>query len=115
MNGKVVSERCRQLLSPSRQRRQSGGILQRLRGHHWTGVAFVRSTKIILARCMKEKGVPAETANQLLAAIGDTSDPLQTGRETAKNLCRSRFAVLPASASLSEPNESLTLGSSLAA
>ena len=45
-----------------------------------TGVSFVRSTKIILTRCMKEKGVPP---------VGDTFDPAQKGRETARNMYES--------------------------
>ena len=52
-------------------------ILQRRRAdkryHHatWTGVSFIRSTKDILARCMREKGVPGEGASRLLAGLPD--------------------------------------------
>jgi hypothetical protein len=56
-------------------------VLQRLRGHQWANLSFVRSTKNILARCMTEKGVPSGTAKQLLAALGDTFDPAQKGPE----------------------------------
>ena len=37
---------------------------QRLGG--WYGVSFVRSTRDILSRCMREKGVDDDTAAQLL-------------------------------------------------
>jgi hypothetical protein len=37
----------------------------------WQGVSFVRSTKDILARCMREKGCPPEDAAKLLAAISE--------------------------------------------
>jgi hypothetical protein len=52
-------------------------ILQRLRGEQWAGVSFVHSTRDILARCLAEKGVPPETAKQLLAAVGKTFDQKQ--------------------------------------
>jgi hypothetical protein len=35
----------------------------------WQGVSFVRSTKDVLARCMREKGCPPEDAARLLGAI----------------------------------------------
>ena len=45
---------------------------QRLGG--WHGVSFVRSTKDILARCMREKGVDNDTAAQLLTRLTDSFD-----------------------------------------
>jgi len=49
-------------------------ILQRRRKgpHPWYGVSFVSSTKDILARCMAEKGVPAQDAKQALNGLPDT-------------------------------------------
>jgi hypothetical protein len=47
-------------------------ILLRTRVTGWRPVAFVSSTKQILARCMREKGVPAEDAKRLLDALPDT-------------------------------------------
>jgi hypothetical protein len=40
----------------------------------WRPVSFVRSTRDILARCMREKGVPAEDADRLLAGLPPTFD-----------------------------------------
>jgi hypothetical protein len=40
----------------------------------WRPVCFVRSTRDILARCMREKGVPAEHADRLLAGLPPTFD-----------------------------------------
>jgi hypothetical protein len=40
----------------------------------WRPVSFVRSTRDILARCMRERGVPAEDADRLLAALPPTFD-----------------------------------------
>jgi hypothetical protein len=37
-------------------------------------VSFVRSTRDVLARCMREKGVPAEDAAVLLAGLPATFD-----------------------------------------
>lgn len=50
------------------QRRK--GVDQRTGLAVWAGVSFVRSTKDILARCMKERGTPPEDAERLLAAVG---------------------------------------------
>jgi hypothetical protein len=88
-------------------------ILQRQHGNRWISVAFVRSTKAALARNMKEKGVPLETAEQLLAAVGDTFDHDQRRRQTARNACSSSY---PVSNRLGYPSSSgLTLQSSIAA
>jgi hypothetical protein len=40
--------------------------------HPWYGVSFVSSTKEILARCMREKGVPADDAQLALDGLPDT-------------------------------------------
>jgi hypothetical protein len=49
--------------------RRRGGKLQ-----GWYPVSFVRSTRDILARCMREKGVEPDTAAQLLSGLPDTFD-----------------------------------------
>jgi hypothetical protein len=53
-------------------------ILQRRRskrGHTaWRAISFVRSTKDILDRCMREKDVPVDTARQLLAGLPERFD-----------------------------------------
>jgi hypothetical protein len=41
-------------------------------GPFWQPVSFVRSTKDILARCMREKGVGAATVSLLLAGLPDS-------------------------------------------
>jgi hypothetical protein len=43
----------------------------------WDGVSFVRSTRDILARCMREKGCPPEDAARLLAACGERFLPVR--------------------------------------
>jgi hypothetical protein len=40
----------------------------------WRPVSFVRSTRDILARCMREKGVLAEDADWILAGLPPTCD-----------------------------------------
>jgi hypothetical protein len=48
---------------------------QRSRKHGgWKGVSFVRSTKDILARCLREKGCPEQDAAVLLAGLPETFD-----------------------------------------
>jgi hypothetical protein len=57
---------------------------QRLGG--WHGVSFVRSTRDILARCMREKGVDDDTARLLLSELPDSFDQwkaTQSGLELA--------------------------------
>jgi hypothetical protein len=49
------------------QRRK--GIDKRTGQEIWAHVSFVSSTKAILARCMREKGVPTEDAQRLLAGL----------------------------------------------
>ena len=59
----------------------------RKRGDTWDPVSFVRSTKDILARCMREKGVEPGTADLLLAGLPDTFDQweaLHPGLEAAE-------------------------------
>ena len=50
-------------------------------GSYWQPVSFVRSTKDILARCMREKGVGAETARLLLEALPEASS---SGKRTSQ-------------------------------
>jgi hypothetical protein len=40
----------------------------------WDGISFVRSTRDILARCMREKGVPGTVQATLLAGLPETFD-----------------------------------------
>jgi hypothetical protein len=49
-------------------------ILQRRYGTGWRNVSFVRSTKDVLARWMREKGVPVFDARSLLSGLPDTFD-----------------------------------------
>lgn len=48
----------------------------------WRPVSFVRSTKDILARCMREKGVEPDTARLLLAGLPDTFDQWKTAQSS---------------------------------
>ena len=47
-------------------------ILQRRYGGQLRAVAFVRSSRDVLARCMNEKGVAPETASELLETLPPT-------------------------------------------
>ena len=50
-------------------------ILLRQQGHEkWRGVSFVRSTKDILGRCLREKRTPADDARRLLDGLPATFD-----------------------------------------
>ena len=44
----------------------------RTKGDTWDPVSFVRSTKDILARCMREKGLEPGTAVILLSGLSDS-------------------------------------------
>jgi hypothetical protein len=46
----------------------------RKRGDSWDAVSFVHSTRNILARCMREKGLEPGTAAQLLLGLPNTFD-----------------------------------------
>jgi hypothetical protein len=70
----------------------------------WYAVSFVRSTKEVLARCMREKGTPGDVAARLLAALPDrfghehvsaaliqhSTKPVVSSRRTTFRLCRFR-------------------------
>ncbi|HEX3342625.1 MAG TPA: hypothetical protein VHT68_26025 [Pseudolabrys sp.] len=52
-------------------------ILQRRRGGRWDAVSFVRSTRDILARCMREKGATPSDIQSLLDGLPGTFDAWQ--------------------------------------
>jgi hypothetical protein len=52
----------------------------------WRAVSFVRSTRDILARCMREKGVEDGTAVQLLSRLPDTFDQWKTLQRVPERL-----------------------------
>ena len=60
----------------------------RKRGDTWDPVSFVRSSRDVLARCMRENGVMDGTAVFLLSGLPDTFDQWEA-------LHRSKDAVLP--------------------
>jgi hypothetical protein len=63
-------------------------ILQRRRGDRWENLSFVRTTRDILARCMRQKGaLPAEVG--LLAGLPDR---FCDGPQIDLNTCSVRFA-----------------------
>ena len=49
-------------------------MLMRRRGDDWRAISFVRSTRDVLARRMREKGVEAADARYLLFGLPDTFD-----------------------------------------
>jgi hypothetical protein len=46
-------------------------VLQRREGKQWHAISFVRSTKAILARCLRGAGATAVDADALLADLPD--------------------------------------------
>lgn len=54
-------------------------ILQRQTGGRWNALSFVRSTKNVLARCMREKGTPPDDARRLLDGLPATFDEWNSG------------------------------------
>ena len=49
-------------------------------GAFWNPVSFVRSSRDILARCMREKGVDERAAIILLSGLPDTFDQWKTAQ-----------------------------------
>jgi hypothetical protein len=49
-------------------------LLRRMGEKNWRAVSFVRSTRDILERCMREKGVGAAQARFMLDGLPDTYD-----------------------------------------
>jgi hypothetical protein len=59
-------------------------ILLRQKGpERWQGVSFVRSTRDVLARCMREKGTPTDDARRLLDGLPATFDEWRASRSEA--------------------------------
>jgi hypothetical protein len=46
----------------------------------WRPLSFVRSSKEILARCMREKGTDVDTARLLLSGLPDNFDQWKTNQ-----------------------------------
>ena len=46
-------------------------IVQRYRGNRWRNLKFVRTTKFILARCLREAGATPDAIDALLADLPD--------------------------------------------
>jgi hypothetical protein len=62
----------------------------------WRSVSYVRSTKDVLARCMREKGTPPEHATTLLAAVGVRfSAPAEAEPTPARKTAPNTEAVAP--------------------
>jgi hypothetical protein len=53
-------------------------------GAYWQPVSFVRSTRDVLARCMREKGVDVFNARSLLSGLPDTFEQWKTLSTTAQ-------------------------------
>jgi hypothetical protein len=70
-----------------------------LRHGGWKAVSFVRSTKEILARCMREKGTDEDTARFLLSGLPDTFDQWKSLQTSSHNPSRQRAAMGEAFAS----------------
>jgi len=61
-------------------------ILQRRRGDRWQNLSFVRTTRDILARCMREKGASAGE----MTFLAGLPDRFQEASQTDKNMCSVR-------------------------
>jgi hypothetical protein len=76
-------------------------ILQRRRVRRgadtWDGVSFVRSTRDVLARCMREKGVPAVDAARLLAEMSPTFVVQRVSPSGVSDIAATAKASVPAS------------------
>lgn len=62
-------------------------ILQRRYANSWRTVWFVRSTKDILARGMREKGVEVPDAQKLLSGLPDTFDEWKAAQSSSMAKC----------------------------
>lgn len=58
--------------------------IHRKRGDCWDPVSFVHSTRDVLARCMREKGI--EPAAQLLSGLPETFDQWKRTRPPARSV-----------------------------
>jgi hypothetical protein len=61
-------------------------IVQRRRGDQWHAVSFVRSTKAVLARCLREAGATSADINALL-------DPLPERHPTCPEAYGARYSI----------------------
>ena len=61
-------------------------MLMRQRGDQWRAVSFVRSSRDILARCMREKGVEASHSAFLLSGLPETFDQWKTMQSSPEAL-----------------------------
>jgi hypothetical protein len=59
-------------------------LLHRWKDGKWHPMSFVRSTRDILARCMREKGADNVTAAQLLSGLPDTFDQWKMNQTCAQ-------------------------------
>jgi hypothetical protein len=59
-------------------------ILQRRYDTGWRNVSFVRSTRNVLAGCMREKGVSVFDARSLLSGLPDTFDQWKPSDKSRK-------------------------------
>jgi hypothetical protein len=82
-----------------------GGVDRRTGKDVWINVSFVRSTRDILARCMREKGTPAEDAQRLLADLPETFDAWQKAPGTPVSALAVEFSE--ATLSLAPPDDAL--------
>jgi hypothetical protein len=80
-------------------------LLRRHGPVRWDGVSYVRSTKDILARCMREKETRADDAVRLLDGLPDTFDEWRDGPpEAGRTAPKSREAPNPPPGQINEPS-----------
>ena len=53
-------------------------VLQRKNGNAWEGASFVHTTKEILARCVRERGIEPLIAEKLLNGLPDSFEEWKT-------------------------------------
>jgi hypothetical protein len=73
-------------------------IVQRLHGGRWRNISFVRSTRDILARCLREAGAGAADIDALLVDLPARFEPLlEAGAAWQRSIKSSEVPAAPRS------------------
>jgi hypothetical protein len=59
-------------------------LMRRYKGGKWHALSFVRSTRDVLARCMREKGTDNVLAAELLAGLPQTFDQWKAAQTSSE-------------------------------
>jgi hypothetical protein len=62
-------------------------VVQRRKGPDgWRGVSFVRSTRDVLARCLREKGAELATVDELTGGLPETFDAWKAAQDSSQEV-----------------------------